>query len=95
MNDYDIVAYSYRADEYCPACIIEKVNELANFGSLDWALFDTESWLVGAANILGINREDESSYDSDDFPKPCMRYQMEDYEDGTNRVCAECHGEIS
>lgn len=89
---WDIVAYTYRADTYCPGCIANQVtshNSDISFLELDWAIFDPESWLDGAAKILGIDHCNEHTFDSDDFPKVVFSSMVEDVE-----YCAECHGEV-
>ena len=63
MSATDIVGYAYQADLVCPPCILVLVQK-------DRAEhFDAEQGLDVAAKSLGINRENESSFDSDVFPK--------------------------
>jgi len=79
----DIVGYTYRADVYCPRCIVGKL--IANFSDI--------------AEYRGINRMDESTFDSGEFPKVVFRDMLVaddgDWADGepnTDR-CGSC-GEV-
>ena len=68
MKAFDIVAYTYRAALYCPEHLIEAMiaNREASPAARD---MDTEEVLDQIANANAIDRQDEHSYDSDDFPK--------------------------
>lgn len=79
MRSYDIVAYIYRADMYCSMCIVEQVT--------DGVVYDlnTAVALGALADQRGIDREDERSYDSGDFPKVVFADQIEDDE-----YCGAC-----
>ena len=71
MDATDILGYTYRADAYCPACIVAAVGRpesLPPFGGLN-----TEDCLAQIAKIMGIDRDDESSFASSWFPKPFSR----------------------
>ena len=59
----DVVAYSYHADLYCPNCT-EAIVAGPDCADLD-----------AAARRLGIDAEDESTYDSGAFPKVVFRDQ--------------------
>lgn len=84
MKSRTIVAYTYRADSLCPDCI-------RNIGIMP--LQDTpitgpvpvEDLLNQAARYKGINRTDEHSYDSGDFPKAISADQVEGEE-----CCWDC-----
>ena len=82
MRTDTIVGYSYRADIYCPEHI---VGALKGRDDVAPAGFDMEAEhlldQVAAYNL--IDREDESSFDSDDFPKVAFRDQV--------RKLADCH----
>lgn len=82
---FDIVAYMYKADIFQPEDIVE---HMANNAAvpihlwpqvLDGNLSAEEALDIIAADA-GIDRENESSFDSDDFPKVVFRDQYEDYE---------------
>jgi hypothetical protein len=62
MKNYDIVAYTFNADIYCPNCIVGAYN-----GNSDD--YDAETMLSLLASGLGIERNDEESFDSSEFPK--------------------------
>lgn len=85
---FDIVAYTYRADLYCPECIVDVAGGILGRESA-FHLDSTESRLNALAKARGIDREDEATFDSDDFPKVVFRDQVED----ENR-CGECGCEL-
>jgi hypothetical protein len=95
----DIAAYTYRADLYCPECIVEPliVTGEASQAARD---MDPEEVLDQIAGANAINREDEETFDSDDIPKVAFANQLrsaQDYtlddEDGgeTADRCSWCH----
>lgn len=74
MHATTIVGYTYRADFFCPACIIEQLPTGDGEAFDGWALADgvtmsTEDNLDEIAAAFGIDRDDETSFDSDEFPK--------------------------
>lgn len=81
MNSYDIIGYIYQADIHCPDCIAQ------TFGG---SILDDSEWVLDReASSRGIDRYDEGSFDSDDFPKvvlACMTDQSE--------YCGTCHAVI-
>jgi hypothetical protein len=71
-NDSDPIGYVYAADLYCPNCIAPVLVSRPDFDG--WALIpgvtmSTEDNLNEIAFAVGINRDDEHSFDSGDFPK--------------------------
>lgn len=84
----DIVGYTYNAENLCPACVIET---LIAQGEASPAARDmpTEDALEQIASANGIDRMDERSYDSGDFPKVIFSSQVEEGE-----TCSNCHNEI-
>lgn len=80
MKSWTIVAYTYQAANMCPACI-HRI-----FMGDDEST--TEVVLDGSARYLGVNREDETSFDSGDFPKVVFADQVE-----SNEACDAC-GEL-
>ena len=63
--DYDIVAYIYQADTYCPECIVKVMNwsPMADRASAEMALDDI-------AMVAGIDRYNETTFDSQQhYPK--------------------------
>lgn len=63
----NIIAYAYRAALYCPDCIVHALPR----DVLSPAAYDmrAEDVLDQVAAYDGIDRYDEYSFDSDDFPK--------------------------
>ena len=90
-----IVAYTYWADTYCPDCIVaqvvsdehnpraERANEATHY------LATAEENLNRMARALDIDREDERTFDSDDFPKVVFSVQIEEPE-----TCGACWSTI-
>lgn len=76
-QDYEVCGYSYKAAEYCPAHAVEAflIHEGLEGHGLSYI---PEEALDLMARFRGINREDEYSFDSDDFPKAIFGYQAED-----------------
>ena len=64
----EIAAYSYRAEILCPACTIEA---LIAAGDAAPAARDmaAETVLDQCAGALAVDRDDETTFDSDEFPK--------------------------
>lgn len=74
MHATTIIGYIYRADIYCTRCIIEQLPTGDGEAFDGWALADdiamsTEDNLNEIAAAFGIDRWDETSFDSDEFPK--------------------------
>ena len=85
-----IVGYTYKADIYCPEHIYNEVQK--HLGPI--AIMSTqalpapvlsEALLNYLAKKAGINRADEYSFDSDDFPKEILSFQ--DYKGSRCGVC--------
>ena len=76
----DIVGYVFYADLFTPLGVVEAVKEmypeLPHYPAQ--LIVDVEDWLTAMSNSLGIDRFDESSYDSDVFPKVVFRDQIEE-----------------
>lgn len=96
MKAYDIVGYTYQADQYCTDCIMDQVRadlpeELhgpvdEDGGEYPW---DAEWFLTQIALHTDIDRMDEHTFDSDDFPKVIFASQVEDTEHCGNPDCEE------
>lgn len=71
-----IVGYTWQADIWCPACI-ERANP-----SIDG---NAEAVLDTLAQRNDIDRSDETSFDSGDFPKIIFAVMVEDDES-----CGQC-----
>lgn len=79
MHATEIVAYTYAAENWTPAGLIEVgIRE----GWLTPAARDMapEDVLDQAQHSFGIDRVDEYSFDSDEFPKVIFASQIEDDE---------------
>lgn len=89
-----IAGYTYAADQYCPSCIIAQL-PTGPGGAFDgWALAEgvsmsTEANLAEIAAAFSIDRMDERSYDSDEFPKVIFAIQLEEDE-----RCGACGEEL-
>lgn len=86
MHATEIIGYTYAADIICPPCLRRKAafeNEAhgdnAEFTPLDTLL---DRW----AKRQGIDREDEDTFDSDDFPKVVFETG-----DAKGERCGTCH----
>lgn len=84
----DLAAYAYRADLYCPACIIEDMitHRDASPAARD---MPAEAVLDQCADALAIDRSDEPSFDSSEFPKPVFLDTL-----GPDDRCAACDGSL-
>lgn len=98
MSSTDIVAYTYRAETYCPNCIIDQLPTGPDEMFDGWAVvkpyhvfapMNTEQNLSEIAAAFQIDRFDESSFDSGDFPKVVFDSQIEDTE-----YCGNCGSEL-
>lgn len=91
MKSWDIVAYTYRADTYCPSCVRKAVGDKYNMWNAD--SLDTEGFLdqISAEHnsYVGnsqIDRMDESTFDSGDFPKVVFADSIK-----SDEYCSSCH----
>lgn len=75
-----IVGYDFNGDTYCPTHMIE---ELINRGMASPAARDMleEDVLDQIAGANGIDRQDEHSFDSNDFPKVILSVQVDEPEE--------------
>jgi len=84
-QDYEVCGYQYRAAEYCPEHAVRAV--LDRDGLQGHGLsYVPEQALDLLARFRGINRENEHTFDSDEFPKVVLGYQAED-NDSTCDTC--------
>jgi hypothetical protein len=94
----DIVAYTYRAAVYCPRCIVGRLSVNpgdARHRTEPWpfaTVETTEANLDALARLAGVDRDDERSFDSGDFPKVVFRDSAADYAytEGEPERCATC-----
>lgn len=92
MRTSGIVGYTYRADQFCPDCIVSQLPaDVLAPAARDMA---TDDVLEQVAAYVGIDRMDERSFDSDDFPKVIFRDSVatEDDEEAGVYVdtCGQC-----
>jgi hypothetical protein len=87
MRQDDIVAYVYRAEELCPQCTLKAVarDRYIPASAVEWAL-------DAIAEGLRIDRTDESSFDSEVFPKVVFRDHLEECHDPRCDDCGEALG---
>lgn len=69
-----IVAYQYRAEQYCPDCLVRVITPS---GHNQVIAGTTEAMLDDLADAAGVNREDEYTFDSDEFPKVILSVHVE------------------
>lgn len=81
----DIVAYTYRADTYCPDCILFAMGATKRLPYLT-----VEGALDEVAGRENVDRQDEWTFDSDNFPKVVFSSQVEGVE-----FCGGCGREIA
>lgn len=82
MRPDDIIGYTYRADVYCPDCVIANLRTGPEEEFDGWALAEgvrmsVEENLAEIATAFGIDRMDERTYDSGEFPKVIFRGEDE------------------
>lgn len=85
-------AYLYAGNLLCPGCVLDALPTGEGHAFDGWKDVSTppmsaEANLTELAAAFGINRTDEQSFDSDDFPKVLF-----DTNDG--EICAGCHTEL-
>lgn len=75
-----IVGYTFKAQQFCPEHLIEF---MVQNGYLSPAARDmrVEDVLDQHAGAEGVDREDQHSFDSDDFPKTILDQQLEEVEE--------------
>jgi len=88
---WDIVGYTYACETLCPACTVAALptGEGETFdGWRDMTNMSAEDNLTELAAAFGIDRMDEHSFDSGDFPKVIFSSSNED------ESCDHCGGEL-
>lgn len=84
----EIAAYLYRADLHCPACIIEAMIAARDAAPAARDM-PVEDVLDQIADAMAIDRHDETTYDSSEFPKAVHRIDLT-HDDH----CGTCHAEL-
>jgi hypothetical protein len=81
MHATDIVGYTFDAENYTPQGIIARLTtNPGQVGPVVVARENVEKNLDVLAHIAGIDRHDESSYDSSEFPKVIFASDLTDGE---------------
>ncbi len=89
QKGWTIVGYSFDAANYCDGdCVLRAVPHIL---PSDFDL-PTEEALDRCAEAAGINRQDESSFDSGDFPKVIFASQVSGDDPGD--TCTVCGIEL-
>lgn len=89
-NSADIVGYMYKADLYCPRCIVGKTQKV--WSPNEPEPMEAEAILDRLAQYLYIDRNDESSFDSGEFPKVVYGHMISRGQGDDDR-CGSC-GEV-
>lgn len=84
----EIAAYLYRADIHCPACIIDTMIAVRDAAPAARDI-PIEDALDHIADAMAIDRHDETTYDSSEFPKVVHRIDLTD-----DDHCGTCHDEL-
>lgn len=63
----NIAGYTYKAENLCAECVLNALDRGAGL-NLGWE-YEPDNIIRLVAICMGIDMDDESSYDSDDFPK--------------------------
>lgn len=89
----DIVGYTFRAENYGKCCIINALTTFERFNG--WALAEglvmsVEDNLSEIAQAFQIDRMDERTFDSDEFPKVIFASMLDSIE-----ACGACGDLIS
>ncbi|AEJ94110.1 hypothetical protein THIBAULT_201 [Mycobacterium phage Thibault] len=81
---FDIAGYTYKGENFTP---VNLINYMVSIGELSPAARDmsVEDVLDQHAGALAIDRYDESSFDSSEFPKVIFWSQIEDDEEWMDR----------
>lgn len=83
---WTVVGYTYAYETLCPACTLSALPTGPGEAFDGWhdatESLSAEDNLTELAAAFGINREDESSYDSGDFPKVIFSSDSESDECG-------------
>lgn len=81
MRPDTIVGYTYKAENVCPNCVLVRLLQAkeASPAVLEEGT-STEDWLDQIAGANAIDRQDERSFDSDEFPKVVFADSVEDDE---------------
>jgi hypothetical protein len=90
-----VVAYTYKADIWCPDCIVDEVckDQGIELWDYDYSSAEIALDIIVEGNPekfhKDFDRYDEYTFDSDEFPKAVFSTSMESFE-----YCCCCHGEL-
>lgn len=90
-----IVAYTFKAEQLCPTCMLAKLPTGDGEAFDGWDLAEgahtmsVEDNLDQIAEAFGIDRMDERTFDTGDFPKVVLDAQLLE-----NERCGECDEEL-
>lgn len=87
MKAWTIVGYVYAAAALCPTCTIEGLIGQGRLAPGARGMREEDA-LDQLAAVEGIDRQDEHSYDSDDFPKVIFASDVE------GESCGACRTEL-
>ena len=87
-----IVGYAYRADIWCPRCLREepRITQDIQPAPNGCVSISTELMLDMLASRNGVDRHDEYSFDSDDFPKVVTIGDLDFHGNEGIDECGEC-----
>ena len=84
----EVAAYAYRGEIHCPACVIEAMI-VAGYASPAARDMPAEDVLDQCAEAAAIDRADETSFDSAEFPKFVFLDQVRNAD-----ACGHCHAPL-
>lgn len=89
---WDVVGYTFQTETYCPEHIIDALPTGEGESYDGWATvlpMSTEDNLSEIAFAFGIDRMDEYSFDSDEFPKVIFSDSITE-----NDICTVCQNAL-
>lgn len=89
MKAWTIVAYTFDAEQVCRDCMRRKAAFACEAAGINSEFVGLEDLLDRWAALEGVDRMDEHTFDSGDFPKVVFASQIEDIEH-----CDGCGEEI-
>ena len=92
VRESTIVGYAYRADLWCEACLREEPRIVQDIKPAPngCVSLSAELMLDMLASRNGIDRNDEYSFDSDDFPKIVTLGHLDFHSNEDLDECGEC-----
>lgn len=84
----EIAAYCYRAEIFCPSCVIDAMIAAGDAAPAARDM-SAEGVLDQCAGASAIERDDEVSFDSDEFPKVVFLHQLDE-----RATCDACRSEL-